>query len=82
MQHNVLLVSENVKRLFRHLKHVVQMLLLQTYFKSKHWQLQTSKAFATPQARVTQMRKVEQHTISNRSSVKTGDVGVCAFSAL
>lgn len=34
--------------IFWHEDHAEQMLLLRTYYKSKHWQVLTSKAFATP----------------------------------
>jgi len=36
--------------IFWHEDHAEQMLLLRTYYKSKHWQVLTNKAFATPQA--------------------------------
>jgi hypothetical protein len=36
--------------IFWHEDHAEQMLLLRTYYKSKHWQVLTSKAFATPRA--------------------------------
>jgi hypothetical protein len=35
--------------IFWHEDHAEQMLLLRTYYKSKHWQVLTNKAFATPQ---------------------------------
>jgi len=34
--------------IFWHEDHAEQMLLLRTYYKSKHWQVLTNKAFATP----------------------------------
>jgi hypothetical protein len=34
--------------IFWHEAHAEQMLLLRTYYKSKHWQVLTKKAFATP----------------------------------
>jgi len=34
--------------IFWHEEHAEQMLLLRTYYKSKHWQVLTNKAFATP----------------------------------
>jgi hypothetical protein len=34
--------------IFWHEEHAEQMLLLRAYYKSKHWQVLTSKAFATP----------------------------------
>ena len=34
--------------IFWHEDHAEQMLLLRTYYKSKHWQVLTTKAFATP----------------------------------
>lgn len=36
--------------IFWHEDHAEQMLLLRTYYKSKHWQVLTNKAFAFPQA--------------------------------
>ena len=36
--------------IFWHEEHAEQMLLLRTYYKSKHWQVLTHKAFATPLA--------------------------------
>lgn len=36
--------------IFWHEDHAEQMLLLRTYYKSKHWQVLTNKAFASPQA--------------------------------
>jgi hypothetical protein len=36
--------------IFWHEDHAEQMLLLRTYYKSKHWQVLTNKAFATPLA--------------------------------
>jgi hypothetical protein len=36
--------------IFWHENHAEQMLLLRTYYKSKHWQVLTNKAFATPLA--------------------------------
>jgi len=36
--------------IFWHEDHAEQMLLLRTYYKSKHWQVLTNKAFATPKA--------------------------------
>jgi hypothetical protein len=36
--------------IFWHEDHAEQMLLLRTYYKSKHWQVLTTKAFATPLA--------------------------------
>ena len=36
--------------IFWHEEHAEQMLLLRTYYKSKHWQVLTNKAFATPLA--------------------------------
>jgi hypothetical protein len=36
--------------IFWHEDHAEQMLLLRTYYKSKHWQVLTNKAFATPPA--------------------------------
>jgi hypothetical protein len=36
--------------IFWHESHAEQMLLLRTYYKSKHWQVLTNKAFATPLA--------------------------------
>jgi len=36
--------------IFWHEDHAEQMLLLRTYYKSKHWQVLTNKAFAIPQA--------------------------------
>ena len=38
--------------IFWHEDHAEQMLLLRTYYKSKHWQVLTNKAFATPLASV------------------------------
>ncbi len=34
--------------IFWHKDHAEQMLLLRAYYKSKHWQVLTRKAFATP----------------------------------
>jgi hypothetical protein len=36
--------------IFWHEDHAEQMLLLRTYYKSRHWQVLTNKAFASPQA--------------------------------
>jgi len=35
---------------FRHKEHAEQMLLLRTYYNSKHWQVHINKAFAVPLA--------------------------------